>query len=330
MLASFGLQDEGEGKEADDGYDDDDEDEEDDDLLAGPDGEWDPEADNPFVAGGEVLAAAAAACLAKAFEEDDEGEGVSGEGSGSGQWGEGSGGGQGGEGSGSGQGGEGSGGGQGGEGGEREDPFAHGDLTAEELDAECQRLAEEVGNLKTQRDVDEFMDQIVDEDEEQEDADYLTGVMGAEDHEEALAMVKQKRAANRRRLKRRLQTEKARAAADEKRSPYNSKLMREFPDAGSIVEEICRLGCVGACRWRRTGLMVLEQGGGMKGRHVTFEVIRRALVAHYGKPISLSSVKRFCQARNKCRRSSSWYLRLAQVVCRTVGAVQVEHSCPTA
>ena len=98
---------------------------------------------------------------------------------------------------------------------------------------------------------------------------------------------------------------------------YVSRVRREFPGIGEALEEIARDSQVGADRWRRTGMLTLEQGGGEgSGKRLTFTRAHQLLVARYGNELSLCSVKRLCQARNVRTRNSGWYLGLAEIVSR--------------
>ena len=197
---------------------------------------------------------------------------------------------------------------------------------AEDAEAMFSNMAQ---SFHDSRDMETLLGMAVADDDEQSgearDRDNLTLALGARNEDELMLAVNKQCTVNARRLRRRQKTAEANVFADlcQVRGVYRSKLRRRFPDIGQVVERFCRKSQIGADTHRRTGHLVLVQGPGEKGKHLTFPILHEALKEHYkeaiaesNQSISLSSVKRLCCARNARRRSSTWYLGWANMVSR--------------
>ena len=94
-----------------------------------------------------------------------------------------------------------------------------------------------------------------------------------------------------------------------------SRMLKECPDIGKVVEKYVEEHSVGADAWRRTG--VLNFDGNVHLKHkVTFKRIQKHLEDTYKRRFSFGSVVQLCVARNKRRRSAKRYLGVAKVTTR--------------
>ena len=98
-------------------------------------------------------------------------------------------------------------------------------------------------------------------------------------------------------------------------SPRISRIEKECPNIGAVVEEFVQKGNVGADAWRRTGVLTFD-GNVKLPQKVTYNRIKKHLEEVYNRHFSYGSVVELCVARNQRRRSAKRYKGLAKVTSR--------------
>ena len=132
----------------------------------------------------------------------------------------------------------------------------------------------------------------------------------------AVKVIAKQRAIN----KRQMQRFQAKIIAEEnflarKVSKKVSRILKECPDIGTVIEKYVEEHSVGADAWRRTGVLTFDGNSNLKQK-VTFKRIQEHLQHVYHKKISFGSVVQLCVARNKRRISAKRYLGIAKVTTR--------------
>lgn len=94
-----------------------------------------------------------------------------------------------------------------------------------------------------------------------------------------------------------------------------SKLIKEYPNIGQIIEDYVKDHNVGADSWRRTGVLTFDGNVHLKDK-VTYGKIQKHLESVMGRKIAYGTVVELCIPRNKHRRSAKRYKGLAQVTTR--------------
>ena len=158
-------------------------------------------------------------------------------------------------------------------------------------------------------------DLICSESEEEQDVESLSGITDI--LQPAAREALQKRV-NSVRLKARRETVKQiteRRLLKRKRSKRLGRILRDYPDIGQTVEEFVQNNGVGADAWRRTGVLTFD-GNRRLSKKVTYLRIKEHLEMTYKTTFSYGTVVQLGVARNKRRRSSRNYKRLARVTCR--------------
>ena len=129
-------------------------------------------------------------------------------------------------------------------------------------------------------------------------------------------LIQKKRKAIRRRAQRlKFKTISEQRFLSRRVSPRVSKIEKECPNIGTVVEEFVQKGNVGADAWRRTGVLTFD--GNIKlSQKVTYNRIKKHLEEVYHRHFSYGSVVELCVARNRRRRSAKRYKGLAKVISR--------------
>ena len=132
----------------------------------------------------------------------------------------------------------------------------------------------------------------------------------------AVKVIAKQRAIN----KRQMQRFQAKIIAEEnfltrKVSKKVSRILKECPDIGTVIEKYVEEHSVGADAWRRTGVLTFDGNSNLKQK-VTFKRIQEHLQHVYHKKISFGSVVQLCVARNKRCISAKRYLGIAKVTTR--------------
>ena len=76
-----------------------------------------------------------------------------------------------------------------------------------------------------------------------------------------------------------------------------SKIEKECPNIGAVVEEFVQKTNVGADAWRRTGVLTFD-GNVKLPQKVTYNRIKKHLEEVYNRHFSYGSVVELCVARN--------------------------------
>lgn len=97
-------------------------------------------------------------------------------------------------------------------------------------------------------------------------------------------------------------------------SKHTSKILKECPDVGKVIEAYVQDRNVGADAWR-TGVLTFDGNLKLKEK-ATYEGIQRHLQSVYGRKFSYGSVVELCIPRNKRRRSAKRYRSVAKVTTR--------------
>ena len=83
------------------------------------------------------------------------------------------------------------------------------------------------------------------------------------------------------------------------------------------MDRIAKEAGIGADRWRRTGVTVLEHGGEKVEKKMSFRRMRQLLQDHYNdKNISYGTVVQLSIARNKRNKSAKHYVAVAFITSR--------------
>lgn len=96
---------------------------------------------------------------------------------------------------------------------------------------------------------------------------------------------------------------------------HTSKIIKQFPNIGEIIEEYVIDHNVGADAWRRTGVLTFDGNTNLKNK-VTYKKIQAHLKNILSIDISYGTVVELCIPRNKRRRSAKRYRGLAKVTTR--------------
>ena len=136
--------------------------------------------------------------------------------------------------------------------------------------------------------------------------------------EEGRVLVKKRRTA----IQRRIRRMKAKAIAEQRfltrKTPKRSKVSKvllECPDVGKTIEDFVIAGNVGADQWRRTGVLTFD-GNTNLPKKITYGRIQKHLEKLYQQHFSNGTVVQLCVPRNKRRRSSAMYQGVAKVTTR--------------
>ena len=121
-------------------------------------------------------------------------------------------------------------------------------------------------------------------------------------------------------LRRKIRRLKAQAIAESrflsrKVTKKTSKLLKDFPNIGEIVEDFVRDHNVGADSWRRTGVLTFDGNVHIKEK-VTYSKIQKHLESKLGRSVSYGTTVELCIPRNRRRRSAKRYQGVAQVTTR--------------
>lgn len=134
--------------------------------------------------------------------------------------------------------------------------------------------------------------------------------------EEGKLLIKKKRAAIHRKMKR----QQAKATAERrllsrKVTKRVSQIIKECPDIGKTIETFVQSCNVGADAWRRTGVLTFDGNVHLK-KKATYQRIRLHLQEVYHRKFSYGTVVQLCIPRNKRRMSAKRYQGLAKVTSR--------------
>jgi len=134
--------------------------------------------------------------------------------------------------------------------------------------------------------------------------------------EEAKVALQKRLSAIQRKSRRQRATEVAhRNFLARKRSKKVGTILHKFPGIGKEIEKFVEDRSVGADAWRRTGVLTFD-GNKSVGQKVTYQRIREHLQAVYNCTFSYGTVVQLCVARNKRRKSASYYKGVARVTSR--------------
>ena len=144
---------------------------------------------------------------------------------------------------------------------------------------------------------------------------WSMGIQSPVDENEKI-LIKEKRAAIRRKSIREIKKRIAeKRVMKRRRSKRIGKLISKCPDIGQEIEEYVKPCGAGAGAWRKTGEYTFDGNRKVK-KKATFKRIKKHLEAKYGRKISYGSIVQLCIARNKRRRSAVRYRGLANVVSK--------------
>ena len=92
-----------------------------------------------------------------------------------------------------------------------------------------------------------------------------------------------------------------------------SKILKDCPDIGEVVETFVQECSIGADAWRRTGVLTFDGNSRVKSK-VTYERIRQHLTKVYNR--HFGTVVQLCIASKKRRLSSKRYKSVCKVMSR--------------
>ena len=94
-------------------------------------------------------------------------------------------------------------------------------------------------------------------------------------------------------------------------------ILQKHSDIGQQMDRIAKESGLGADRWRRTGVTVLEHNGEKVEKKMSFRRMQKLLQDHYNdKNISYGTVVQLSIARNKRNKSTKRYAGVASITSR--------------
>ncbi len=94
-----------------------------------------------------------------------------------------------------------------------------------------------------------------------------------------------------------------------------SRILKQYPDIGKVMEEYVHANLVGADAWRRTGVYTFD-GNVKRGKRVTYKRMWEYLQEYYNAKFSYGTVVQLCVVHNKRRISAKRYKGVAQITSR--------------